>query len=181
MAFRHWQGSVPVKANAWKCPTCGNEVSNPLEQGCPHCQAGRDAAQARVAKAMEQALTREGPEDPEKVAFDAWFKTHYSERDDAVTRVRLAFAAGAAWAAGQQAKDPIVSVAKPEGGWVLGMGEDHATMLKVVDPRTTQTILAALTFYRDHQLGYGTIPGQLSAQECSELITKLSPTEEPAP
>ena len=45
------------------------------------------------------------------------------------------------------------------------------------DARTHQTILAALAAYRDNYLAYGGIVGQLSAQEVTELITKLTPKE----
>lgn len=41
------------------------------------------------------------------------------------------------------------------------------------------TILAALAFYRDNQLAYGTIPGQLDAEGVTSLITQLTPAEPP--
>ncbi len=46
-----------------------------------------------------------------------------------------------------------------------------------LDDRVQQTLLAALAAYRDNYLAYGGIPGQLSAQEVTELITKLTPKE----
>lgn len=46
-----------------------------------------------------------------------------------------------------------------------------------VGAETLATILAALAFYRDHQLGYGAIPGQLDADAVTALITRLTPEE----
>ena len=55
-----------------------------------------------------------------------------------------------------------------------------ATTQQPLDPRQRDTILAALAFYRDNQLAYGVVPGQLSAEECSALIAKLQPADEEA-
>lgn len=47
-----------------------------------------------------------------------------------------------------------------------------------LDTRGQATVLAALAFYRDNMLSYGAVPGQLSAEECNQLIAKLQPAEE---
>jgi len=64
------------------------------------------------------------------------------------------------------------------GSTVVGHGELHLVIddtSRPLDARTTQTIVDALTFYRDNQLAYGSITGQLDAGETTALIVKLTP------
>ena len=75
---------------------------------------------------------------------------------------------------------PLPALADATGSYYMVLRQTNVQGEQMVDQRTKQTILAALAFYRDSTLAYGAIPGQLSAQEVSELINKLSPTEEPS-
>jgi hypothetical protein len=96
---------------------------------------------------------------------------------------RLAFAAGQETIlGGQRAVLPASAPARSTtGGWVLAMIDPQTKEPTLTDARTQDTILAALAFYRDNQLAYGAVPGQLSAQECTALIAQLSPQEEDHP
>lgn len=54
----------------------------------------------------------------------------------------------------------------------------------VADPSTLarrRRSSKALTFYRDNQLAYGSLPGQWDAQESTALIAQLLPPEEDTP
>jgi hypothetical protein len=176
MAFRHYTGTVQTKASVWRCPTCNAEVTTPLEQGCPQCNAGRDAAQARAAKAMEQAL----PSTQSRTPLEQWVYARYPEGLDTAGWViaQGAWDAAIRWENRQRKEHTEVAKVPAGGSWELAMisAGEHDKL----DPRAHQTIVAALAFYRDNQLAYGAVPGLLSAQECSELIEKLQPQEEGA-
>jgi hypothetical protein len=40
---RHYTGGGLGEIGAWDCPTCGQENTGPLTQGCVHCGAGKPA------------------------------------------------------------------------------------------------------------------------------------------
>jgi len=190
MAFRHFQGSPPVVHAAWTCPTCGAKNVGALEDGCPACKVGQDA---QVAGHAPVDLT---PVRAVVNAYVAWREgLRVQDLPDAFDdQLQFAFTAGAAWQREQAAPAGNAtptrgdggnesSVAATTGGWVLLMVPKHgdANDEVGVDTRTQGTILAALAFYRDNQLAYGAVPGQLSAQECTALIAQLSPQEEDHP
>jgi hypothetical protein len=199
MAFRHFQGTPRPVAAAWKCPTCGVENTTPLEQGCPSCRAGADAAKATVKQIEQQeagtALYGERTPFAHEVApqwVREFFLTTVNPSYTTQRIAEIAFNAGAEWAQKQAAAPagnaPLVgsgggmgsSPAVAEGGCTVTLvTPDHVYLPQ--DPRTQATILAALAFYRDNQLAYGAVPGQLDAQETTALLQKLAPsTEDPS-
>lgn len=193
MALKHWQGSIPNKPVAWHCPSCTAENTGPLERGCTSCHAG-DPAYAKVAvqrEAHNELVQRQqhpdGVLEGASTAFDTWYTGPESGRDTGWA----AFAAGVRWArtqaapAGNALTEGVGSTERPEaapqGGWMLALIPPGSGALDAqdVDPRTQATVLAALAFYKDNQLGYGDIPGQLTATECSQLIAQLQEQEPP--
>lgn len=182
MAFRHFGGSVPPVRVAWTCPTCGDKQVGPLEDGCTTCTAGADARKAEQALALGGPKTDEGGD----LNFLKWWDAHATEFQHAdvynIAKAAWEEAYHQAWY-GKEAVPPArsVTIAAPTtGGYLLAMvtPESHESIL--TDQRTHATILAALAFYRDNQLAYGGLSGQLDAAEVSALITKLTPREEPA-
>ncbi len=184
--LRFWEGTIPNTRAAWNCPTCGAPNTGPVPDGCVACGAGKDGG--KVATPFARTLTHTETVDEAHAAFLEWASTL---KDLASQTLRehgeQAFKAGAAWQ--RQMLDNVVRVVvgtgpattpTAQGGFMLALvhPETHDTQLP--DPRVQQTILAALAFYRDNQLGYGPLPGQLSAAEVTSLITQLSPQEEPA-
>ena len=180
MAFRHFGGSVPPVRVAWTCPTCGDKQMGALEAGCTKCQAGADAKKAAPKFIPEADVEAENVH----AAFIEWSSML---RDVASQTLRehgeAAFKAGAAWQ--RQQLDTVVRVAaaaqattpNSEGGYLLAMVTPDTHESTLIDQRTHDTILAALAFYRDNQVAYGTMPGQLDAAEVSALITKLTSPE----
>ncbi len=187
MAFRHGQhGAITNKGVVWHCPSCNAENTGALEAGCQACKAGADAA---IAAGQAQHPIAGNP-------FEAWLDEQYPTGVDTSHFViaRKAWVAGVQYGQWQQQQTAPVgntpqagsgggtgsTPAAPEGGYTVELISPRHVHLPV-DPQTHATILAALAFYRDNQLAYGVIPGQLSAQECTQLITQLSPPEEEAP
>lgn len=202
MAFRHFGGKVPEPLTEWDCPSCGATNTVPLKAGCQTCRAGADAR--KVGSTPQQDAVRQAqaipidPADPAEKAFYAWaIETRLDSQHKSAAKE--AFMAGVAWAQAQQdargvpgpagvdlrapATGPVVT--SPVIGQVhlrlapLPFEEtnDHCEQGEALDEATAQTILAALAFYRDNQLAYGAVPGQLSAEQVTELITQLSPQE----
>lgn len=202
--LRHWTGSIPNKPVAWHCPSCTAENTGPLERGCTSCHAG-DPAYAKVAQQTEtynesklQHVDLSGLRARVKAYVD-WRDRNREHipivLDDAL---QFAFEAGADWArtegaapAGNALHEGVggnerTEAAQPTGGWMVALiaprtfAEDELIQLPTpVGPRAQITILAALAFYKDNQLGYGDIPGQLTATECSQLIAQLQEQEPP--
>lgn len=131
---------------------------------------------------------------PVVLAFRAWVKAEIPLDHIAdPAQLQKAFIAGAAWAREQQAAPAGTgtltsseggnerTLAAAQGSWVFMLAHLETQEEIPVDHRTHFTILAALAFYRDNQLAYGAVPGQLDAQECSALIDKLTPQAEEIP
>jgi hypothetical protein len=140
----------------------------------------------RDAKVAAAVVSKPSIGDPVTTAFWTWLDTAKlsnldTESDD---NLEQAFRAGIAWALKQAEQmidpKPLPALADATGSYYMVLRQTNVQGEQMVDQRTQQTILAALAFYRDSTLAYGAIPGQLSAQEVSELINKLSPTEEPS-
>lgn len=59
---RHYRGAPDreMQAGAWKCPSCGQSNTTPLEDGCPGCLAGtqEEVERARAVK-LEKPLSVE--------------------------------------------------------------------------------------------------------------------------
>lgn len=194
MAWRHGNhGTISRQGAIWKCPTCGTENTGPLEVGCSACKAGADAQSPSSPLAREAARQIHEAAALPRVhnAFDNWYTGSEALRD----AMWSAFIAGAAWAVADAAgarmvltaqvdgelptaKAPIHPAEADAGRWGLALvPPDSTAPLAWVDARTEQTVLAALTFYRDHTLVYGLVPGQLSAEEVTTLIVRLAPVE----
>jgi hypothetical protein len=172
VALRHYQGTIQEKPAAWTCPSCGRSNTTPLEQGCA-CGVGRDA---KVATAGPVAVAVVGELEP----FAQWWNEHIPLIGKLGTAREIAahaWEAGAAWALAPRPDQP--TKADPAtGGWGLHMSTPAGYDDGPLEARAHATILAALAFYRDATLAYGTIAGQLNAAEVGELIAKLQPAEE---
>jgi hypothetical protein len=200
MGFRFYAGTPPVVHTTWKCPTCGTANTGPLEEGCAMCKVGADATPAQAALPQ----TGDPIIDPVYSAFLTWAETLHDVANQTLRQHgEAAFRAGAAWATGNRTPLPAPLPVTPsmllvtpaigavswvtstngqppitsEGGWMLAMVPPDTHEPTLIDQRTQATVLAALMFYRDNQLGYGAVPGQLSAQECAALIVKLTPRD----
>ncbi len=207
MPLRHWTGSVQQKAVAWKCPTCGAENLGPLEQGCVACHAGdpkqvnKGAAVPPVVLPENTGARLYGTPAPDPHAAAKDWSTEFAlqvvdGRYSPQRIAEIAFLAGVEWIEKQQAapagnaSNGVGGNERPEaateGGWGIALidprskGEEMDPaweLTEIVDPRAHATIVAALAFYLDNQLGYGAIPGQLTAAECRSLIEKLKEPE----
>ena len=174
MAFRHGNhGTLTHRSTLWQCPTCGQENGGRLEDGCPACKAGADAKKAPTAFPSR----RQDVPDAVDVAFLLWLPESGLQGATFTTEhLSMAFKAGAAWATGNREPLPPPLLATA-GGWTVALIPPDTHEPVLVDARTEATLLAALAFYRDSQLSYGAVPGQLTAAEITELIEKLSPKE----
>ena len=188
MALKYFGGRTPSVDAPWTCPSCGAENQVPLKAGCQVCRAGADAK--KVGSTPTQDAVRAAapvPADPARPdayvptgaapaqgadaeqAWNSWSTevcriTHVPDLD----LLKEAFMAGIAWARGDAQAARIEGRVTPP---VVLAGWDF-------DQTTQHTILAALAFYRDNQLQYGAVPGQLDAQQVTDLIQRLSPQEE---
>lgn len=203
MALRHYKGGLPTAPapTAWKCPSCLAVNMGPLEAGCVQCGAGADGAhkgQAPVespgaavpappqsqARPLSQAR---GAEPPSRVdvpsgaaeAWEAWVEQRAGSEVN-WGLVRGAFMAGVAWVQGQQQE---VAPELPQAPDLYLYLVNRETMAEdglqgMANDATRNTVLAALAFYRDNALSYGSVPGQLSAQQVTELIDRLTPAAE---
>lgn len=82
---------------------------------------------------------------------------------------------------GKANRTPASSLAPPQepnsDRMVLTVSDSAAGLPVAMDKWMLDTILAALVFYRDNQLAYGTLPGQLDAQDTTELISQITPAK----
>jgi hypothetical protein len=193
MALKHWTGTIREPAVVWHCPSCGSEQTGALKDGCTACKAGADAKAAQQARTLtgvdERGMNladRTSGTEPVYAACNEWLK-HATPGERTLDQ---AFIAGATWQSLQgnsalssvPGHDPTFDKVyeTPQGGWQVAIVNPHGTA-PPMDDRTHATLLAALAFYRDNQLAYGGLPGQLSAEEVTELITKLTPQEPEVP
>lgn len=194
MPMRHF--TEPTRrAIAWTCPSCHAKNTSVLEDGCPSCGAGADARRPGV-----QPRPHDGPppsaapppqvsdKEPWLVAFETYclhFPDVVGRVDDENTAAKI-FMGG--WNAARQTspvRKPTTLAAAPSEGDDVPRKEKLilATILPHSDsygPMTNterDTILAALAFYRDNQLAYGAVEGQLTADQITELIDQLTPEE----
>lgn len=176
-------GVIPgaQRGAVWVCPSCGSEVTSPLEGGCPRCKAGSDAQKARVEAMAEGNSMNSG--------FQAWVKTLDTSLwpPSAWTMFEEAFLAGAAWKEQQMRAQMDLTKDPPWTSHPSAAAEAQGYTLALLDPlggggaaddRTVATIIAALQFYTENTLAYGDMPGQLSAKEARQLIAQLSPQEQ---
>lgn len=202
MAFRFYGGSAPSAVAPWKCPSCQQENTSPLERGCTHCGVGADATHVgqdpvRVTRPQAEATTVGDLviTGPDGQAFERWLARQ--PRMDTATQMvaKRAFLAGMDWAwkrdeidhpdprdspvrgaiEGEAALDLSEQPPAPLEGATLYISDYGDDGVHQIDDRSKDTIVAALLFYKDNQLGYGAIPGQLSAQEVTELVKRLVP------
>lgn len=192
MALKHFKGSVPTAAGVeWTCPSCQAKQQGRLELGCTACGAGKpsEATAPDVRKFTAATVVAANPESHN--AFDRWY-TGSEEGRDAAWK---AFLAGAAWATDvKTAPASNAPTVASVGGTVspeavaTSMGRHHLILdipggfdARNLTATEEATILAALAFYRDNQLVYGAVPGQLTSDQLTELITQLSPTADEVP
>lgn len=185
MALRHYQGTPKPVAAVWHCPTCKAENTGPLEAGCPRCKAGADAKKVgpKPPPAAPPAPLVSAPEPepiepmlrtPSRQAFETWCIDAQCDPNEEVIAWD-AWEAGIAWQLAQ-AREVSTPTTLPVATAQLILVVNEQEM-QPLDPRARLTILEALKFYRDNHLGYGAQPGQLTADEVTDLIAQLSPEE----
>ena len=185
MALKYFGGRTPSVDAPWTCPSCGAENQVPLKAGCQVCRAGADAKRvgapepppADPAPPARPVLATDHPS-----PFWQWQDAHKDQlglqSPGVWALMEEAFMAGVAWAQAQAAERR--AEAETAIGQLVSEGVREATPVFAgcdFDPITQHTILAALAFYRDNQLQYGAVPGQLSAEQVTDLIQRLSPPE----
>lgn len=180
MAFRHYGGEPKPVSTAWTCPTCGTGNTGPLEGGCVACKAGADAKRSTLLRGSTILAPIQLPTDALLEAFEGWYgqqtpQALRGERDAAL----LGFIGGVHWARSLPEHAPAVPALLPivTGGHLLAMVHSTSHEPTLLDSRTQRTILAALAFYRDNTLAYGAVPGELSAEETTQLIEQLTEPE----
>jgi hypothetical protein len=175
MPLRHYQGSIPTARAVWVCPTCHQENSTPLEAGCPHCRAGADARRAMEAPVRIVPTASGLP--PAEEAFEAWLVGYAQNiQDYPVAKVaKDAFMAGIAWVEASGYAIPHVT------GGTAGPVVIHSVWnaIDFHDPLVRATLAAALAFYIDNQLRYGSVPGQLGVEDARVLLAQLQQPEDP--
>lgn len=198
MAFRHYEGSPRPRAAAWKCPSCHADNTGPLEDGCTSCGAGADARKGtdnRVPPAAASAMKPPPSQAPAdgvpplkmerwEVAYSGLTDTQLLEMDER-DLFKAGWDAALKWGVTAPVRKPTAMTTGPSEGedaprkekLILATMLPHTDSVGAVDDTTRDTILAALAFYRDNQLAYGPQPGQLSAEQVTELITQLTPEE----
>lgn len=176
MALKHYLGVPKPVTAAWTCPTCQHQNTGPLEAGCSACKAGADARKAEPTAPPEVSEAERN--------FNAFVTVTYplGLSPSTYTVAQQAYMAGVRWAQTRQEiaamTQPAAPVPTAEGGYTLILATPDQKDADCVDRATHQTILHALASYRDNVLAYGAIRGQLTAQEVSELIVKLTPKDE---
>lgn len=202
MALKHYGGSTPAGPSEWTCPSCQAVNTVPLKAGCQSCGAGGDARKVGAPSVTVDKPRAMGPTETQypsvygaKAALD-WMRATDRPLDQGTPwanseEMQEAFMAGVAWAQAQQAQvltyaeATAVPLNTPDPDWddpkrPLTLWIEDTKHQDRVDEPTLGTILAALAFYRDNVLGYGGMPGQLTAEQVTELITRLSPQEQDA-
>ena len=173
---RHYTGRPMASgAGVWVCPTCRSENVGTVDDGCGNPECPTRQAQARKGEPQQQGSGRPSSvsslvhDEAAAAAWDAW-----SEGRPSNPAIRDAFFAGwesgLAYGGGQGEAPPTGGPVTPTLSLSLG---DHP-----VDDPTRDTILAALAFYRDNTLAFGPIPGQLTAQQVTDLLSQLTPKDE---
>lgn len=198
MALKHYGGTVPTAATSWTCPSCGAENQVPFKAGCQQCGAGADAKRVTGALEIPTPQPIAAPVHLPNVAVVTAALDWMASRDFPLEQetpwatsedVQEAFRAGATWAKRHAplVRDAVhlhdpgpVAVTQPvTGKEYLYMTVQQAIPDHSVDSAVEATILAALAFYRDNQLAYGPVPGQLTAEQVDALIARLSPPPSP--
>jgi hypothetical protein len=172
MAFKHYQGTPPAVRAAWRCPSCGAPNTGALEDGCVACGVGKDA------KPAAQVIY---PEEGGDSNFKQWWDAQPVVELSRLSTYEVAKRAWEAavhvyWERKATPHSEVAEVPTAGRGWSMELVDPQQGRV-IPDPRTHATVVAALAFYLDNTLRYGAVPGQLSAEECSQLIAKLSPEE----
>jgi hypothetical protein len=197
MALRHYQGPVLRGTDAlWRCPACGHESTAPLEAGCPKCKAGADAKRAdlppdppaglrpravnvrpetappvppsvRTADWVQLPSTPSTPAaDPPKdsaTAFDRWLIAVEPLQLSEEALLRAAFMAGGVWATTGRLPDSTTFPSKVRA----------LDRLDLTNAKVRATVAAALRFYVENHLAYGTAEGELTAAEVTTLVAQI--------
>lgn len=183
MAFKHYGGSTPAGPAEWICPSCQHVNTVPLKAGCQACRAGADA---RKVEEIPLVPPRTAGASDEDHAFYTWVlnaRPQWHPSASETDKLKEAFMAGVAWAQAQPTLGGTVhsynatatTPVRVEDGVARIVIEGFSTEAEQV---TRATVLAALAFYRDNVLGYGSMPGQLDAAGVDALIARLTPKPE---
>ena len=184
-----WNGKTGARTTnsaTWNCVKCGAVNAGARPAGCTRCKAG---ANARTGERTAPELALPAPAisagvpdgtvgnlPTDEALFEQWWKLQGGTLDRLPARdlARAAYLAG--WREG--IATPAPTTPKPDDGpWSLQMVSPATKETQTLDRRTVETIVAALEFYRDNQLAFGPMPGQLTAMEVSALLKRLIPKE----
>jgi hypothetical protein len=61
---RHYDGRGLGQIGLWGCPSCGEDNTGPLVQGCVHCGAGRPAEKSEAPTPPVPRVSERTPDDP---------------------------------------------------------------------------------------------------------------------
>lgn len=162
---RHYQGAGLGQVGIWGCPSCGDDNTGPIEQGCVHCGAGRPAAKVEppptppppaAGKAVENEYTQWLTRHPDATTEQA-FIAGYIEGIRAAQRAHLDQARQ------REAQEPMTPT--PD------------SLTTTADAKTYRTVAAALAMFRDQILI--TRPEEvetgewLSAEETTNVIEQI--------
>ena len=159
---RHYAGKGLGEIGLWGCPSCGEDNTGPITQGCVHCGAGRPAV--KVEAPPPAPVLETPPEDTYDAhqgdVADYWAETHAgvtiaeAYRAGYLDGVRAARTAGVAAAAPPPAPTPLLS-----------------------DPRSWRTLATALELFRDQVLMFRPEEVEkgewLTPTEASTLVAEL--------
>ncbi len=177
----------PQVAGLWTCPTCRSENPGTIADGCqnPECPTVQ-APPAKVALPTPRKA-QPVPGDEVAEAYQSWRAATGSAPVNIVMAFKAGWRAGLLWSAAQVRQDAAERAeasAEPESEPppveepAVLLIDDHGIWGPTkIDETTRNTILAALRFYEENDLRYGSKPGQLSSAQVKALVEKLSPEE----
>jgi len=164
-------------SGVWVCPTCRAENVGTVDQGCsnPECPTQT----AKPAHKGQAPVVYLDADHAAEAAWQAWLE---QTRQPASPVIRQAFLAGwesgAAWSGktpGEAGESVPEESAEVQEIYLMSATTTHPIP---VDAATRLTIINALAFYRDNQLGFGSVPGCLSARQVDEFLAKITPLED---
>jgi hypothetical protein len=157
---RHYQGGGLGQIGMWACPSCGEDNTGALEQGCMHCGAGKPSAAASP------------PSTPPPNVRQGDFADLWAEQHPGATLAQ-AYRAGAEYVLSQVRERHE----RPNGPPQSQEPAMPAAAAPTIDARTYRTVVAALALFRDQILAERPeeiAAGEwLSAEEATTVIDQL--------
>jgi hypothetical protein len=157
---RHYDGRGLGAIGIWGCPSCGEDNTGPLTQGCVHCGAGVPAAKSDAPPPPAPAPTYDDTIAAQGDVADAWARAH-----SGVVSIAEAYRAGYldGVRAARAAQGPPQHPPPPVSA--------------LSTPTTWRTVIMALGLFRDNVLvsrPEEVVSGEwLTADEASQVIDEL--------